>query len=62
MTPQEVFDAWLENGDKAAVERWWQEDGDMLAFLRILQARAKACPRADALMHKCGLAAVYAID
>ena len=62
MSPQEVFDAWLKDGDKAAVEAWWKEGGDMVAFLRILQARAKTCPRAAALMRKCGLAKIYAID
>ncbi len=60
-TAEEILELALSQRDMSVVERWWQEGGDMLAFLRAAQARMDKCERVRELMTGAGLDKIYPV-
>lgn len=60
-SPEQILEEAAAAQDPSIVERWWNEGGNMIAFLRIAQERASTDERVQSLMQECGLDAIHPI-
>ena len=61
-TPEGILELALSTRDMSVVQRWWQEGGDMIAFLGAAQARMDTCAHVRELMTSAGLDKVYPVQ